>query len=118
MKTRIKTLALFSILLAGVCSAGAQAQEPNSRQRPLKKLADFNCPVCGSPCVNKTVLRRQIHHRRLQNQERQRLNPERTEHMRQQARRRFDFDRDGQLSKPERAAMRAYRNTIRQERGI
>jgi len=130
MRTRNITLTLFAVTLATAVVAGAQ-NEPGPA-RPNRGQAGFDCPVCGSPCVSRATLQRQIHQRRMQrqgvpqfqrnaqpgpeagpwqqNRERQ------SQQIRQQARQqdigRFDFDNDGQLSQAERAARRAYRDAL------
>jgi len=130
MRTRIKTLTLLAVTLATAVVAGAQNQQ--GPERPNRKQAGFDCPVCGSPCVSKAVIKRQMHQRRMQHQDAQQfrqndrfgpgLTPwrqnreQQPQQLRRQARQQepeqFDFDDDGQLSYAERAARRAYRDAL------
>ena len=130
MRTRITTLTLFAATLAAAVVAGAQNQP--GPERPMRNQAGFECPVCGSPCVSKAVLQRQMRQRRMQHQDaqpfrqndrvgaeskpwqqdRERQPQQLKQQARQQEREQFDFDEDGQLSYAERAARRAYRDAL------
>ena len=136
MKTRIKTLTLCAATLAAAAVAGAQNQ--SGPERPNRKQAGFNCPVCDSPCINKTALQRQVRQHRLQNQDGPQFqrnarsdspNPRwqggresASQRPQQQARRqesgRFDIDGDGQMSPAEKAARKAYRDALDRQQGV
>ena len=58
MKTRIKTLTVCAAALAAATFAGAQNQP--RQEKPNRKPAGFNCPVCDSPCINQSAFQRQL----------------------------------------------------------
>jgi hypothetical protein len=133
MKTQTKTLTLCAAALTAAIVAGAHGRI--GQEKPNRNQEGFNCPVCDSPCINKTALQRKIRQRRIQNEGSQPFQPYgRTgqTNMRRQQRDeqntyrqpqrqkadRFDIDGDGELSPPERAARRAYRNAMDRERDI
>jgi hypothetical protein len=131
-----KISTIVAALLAGTALAGAQ--QPPRQERPIQRHGEFGCPVCGSPCINKASLQRQLHQRRFQQQGARQFHgnnqPDpanrqwqgyrenaslRTEQRgRQQGVGRFDFDGDGQLSSAERAARRAYRDALNQQQDV
>ena len=135
MKTN-KTLTIVAVLLAGTALAGAR-QQPR-QERPHRKPAGFNGPVCDSPCIDKASLQRQVRRQRLQTHytprlrrgvqsrlpvrqwrgDRKRMSHRPGPRARQQGFGRFDFDRDGQLSHAEKAARRAFRNALDRKQGI
>ena len=136
MRTQIKALTLCAVTLAAVTVADAYNQR--GQERPKRKQAGFNCPVCDSPCINKAVAQRQLRQRRLQNQGGQQFqrnarsespNPRQqgdriraSQRPQQRAERkelgRFDIDGDGRLSNAEKTARRAYRNAMVRERDV
>jgi hypothetical protein len=135
MKTHIKTLTLCAVVLAGAIAVNAQYQ--NRQERPNRKQEGFNCPVCDSPCINKTALQQKLRQRRMQTRNDRPVQREgryrhsnmrwQTDHQstaqrpqqrsRWQEPGRFDLDGDGTLSYAEKAARRAYRNAAGKSRG-
>ncbi len=136
MRTRIKTLAAFAVIASTACIAGAQEQP--RKERSERKPQEFKCPVCGSPCVSKAEIAKQVRTRQARMNHAQAVRPNRPEqarrlnsgqapagrkalpprpHNRQQHAMRFDIDGDGKLSPAERAARRAYVQTMREHRG-
>ena len=136
MKTRIKTLTVCAAALAAATFAGAQNQP--RQEKPNRKPAGFNCPVCDSPCINQSALQRQLRQRRLQNQDgpqfqrnarsdspnprwqagRERAPQQPQQRARRQEPGRFDIDGDGQLSPAEKAARRAYRDALDRQQDV
>ena len=131
-----KTCTIVVALLAGTALAGAQ--QPLRQERPNQRGGEFECPVCGSPCVSKAALQRQVRQRRAQNQgepqfrgniqpgppnrqwqgDRERVSQRTGQQARQQGLGRFDIDGDGQLSHAEKAARRAYRDALNRQQGV
>ncbi len=128
MKMRIKTLAVLTAIASSAMIAGAQEQMPKQQNGP--KPTEFKCPVCGSPCVSKADIIKQSHKRMKaratkagQSDGAAMGNPRSAQgdqpfirEKLQKRAMRFDLDGDGQLSKAERAALRAYRTELRKER--
>lgn len=134
MKTQIKALTLCTLTVA--VAAVAEAYNRPVQERPNREQAGFNCPVCDSPCINKAALQREVRQRRIHNQyapqvrrdiqpgpprrqwqkERESASHREGQRPHQKGLERFDFDGDGQLSQAEKAARRAYRDAMIQER--
>ena len=130
-----QTKALMILAAAATLTMGARAQEQEQPAPMTEKPTEFKCPTCGSPCINKAELIRhnRINMRNKARQLpenaqapalRQRINAQaqrqgapdqaaRAERIPAEARQaikeramKFDIDGDGELSQPERAAMR------------
>ena len=130
MKTSIKRLTVCAAMLA--VAVGAGAREPYEPQRLNRKEAGFNCPVCDSPCINKMAMQQKLRQHRIQNKDGQPFRREGrsgaynerwqenrrniSQQPRPQKPGRFDIDGDGELSHPERAARRAYRDAMERQR--
>jgi len=137
MKTGSKAMAVLAVVSSTVLIAGAQ-DRPQPVD-PVRKPTTFKCPVCRSPCVSKDELIKQRRMLRARRNQAQAIQPRRTaqahnphaapgpdepltapdqmQRNRQQRGLRFDLDGNGQLSRAERAARRAYVRTLRRELG-
>lgn len=126
MKTRIKTTAILTALLAGTVIAGAHPQGPHQWQQKGRhgqgqfQRKGHGCPTCGSPQFRPQRQRPQHSGPGFQQDESQSNfrpkrqgqrgpKPHQREKMKQRKRQaileHFDTDKDGQLSQEERQAV-------------
>ncbi|MBN2162152.1 MAG: hypothetical protein JXR25_12080 [Pontiellaceae bacterium] len=126
-----QTKALMILAATATLTMGARADEQEQTGQPAEKPMEFKCPTCGSPCINKAEL---IRYQRINMSNNPRQRPENAQppalrqrvaaqaqrqeipaqaripdQVRQAMKERamkFDIDGDGELSQPERAAMR------------